>query len=122
MFSQKNDDIMFGCIYHSLSLYIILYAPVHFVHYTSIIGTDEERMTCVSTYIQPDPQTLRSALLSYIPNLFYIHNILTHNNTSFLCIVHIGTKNMHAYTCILLSTVFLHSQLSPSCLQALVLL
>lgn len=29
---------------------------------------------------------------------------------------------MHVYTCIILSTVFLHSWLSPSCLQALVLL
>lgn len=49
MFSQKNHGVIFGCIYHSLGLYIILYAPVHFVHYTSITRTDVERMTCVMT-------------------------------------------------------------------------
>lgn len=49
MFSQKNYGVMFGCIYHGLSHYIILYAPVHFVHYTSITGTNEERMTSVMT-------------------------------------------------------------------------
>lgn len=38
-FSQKNDR----CIYLILSLYSLLYAPVHFVHYTSITGTNEER-------------------------------------------------------------------------------
>lgn len=42
MFNQKNNGVTLGCIYHIFIF--ILYAPVHFVHYTSITWADEERL------------------------------------------------------------------------------
>lgn len=40
MFDEPNYIVIFGCFCHILSFIAILYAPVHFLHYTSVTRTD----------------------------------------------------------------------------------
>lgn len=70
MFCQNNLSVMFGCTYHTLSFTFILYAPVHFVHYTFITGTDKERSGDI--WIDMFSNTKK---YYFIFNLFYLEYI-----------------------------------------------